>query len=394
MKKLNLMEKIDAWKKKRLEKKILSIEEQVQLIKKIDNSLSNVSLANLSIQCDTDDPHIVKKINRIEKKLLKLKTAYEDQIQEQSSEAIALKEIEEAFTKVSYSNDHFAIEPTDKILEQYIAKIDLQLVSIQNQSSTRDSFNLLINQIQFYLSHIADDEQLIDLKVADQSIEMQVLKIKKYLLSIKEIYQAKSDEVNAKKQLEKFHSTYEKEVYRVKVKIARLNHQIKVLKDNLWWIQLSKEDKKDWRSDLSFYIPNTLGYWLTLLSVAAEIVYLILLLSVMVRNYWVGICILVNIAFLLLLFTIAIKVKNYKKTFSFVSIGFGIYCILRIAYIIHGLMKVDLSTVPTIKLIFIYGANAYMILISILVGIHSYFKIKHQMLYLSENKITKFQLSK
>lgn len=390
MEKLKLMEKINEWKRKRLEKKIISKQEKVKLIKKIDTCLSNVSLSNLSFQCDTDDASIVKKINCIKKKLLKLKTVYEEKLQEESAEALKLKQMEEALSDVRYSNNHLAIEPTDKSLEQQIYKINQQLIKI----SSEECQSLLVDQIQFYLSNIANVEQSLNLKVADKAIEKIVLKIKKHLLKIKKIYQAKNDEINAVKQLEKFHSCYEKEVYRVKVEIAHLNHQIKVLKDNLWWIQLSKEEKKDWQSDLSFYTPNTLGYWLTLLSVAAEILYLILLLSVMVRNYWVGICILVNIAFLLLLFTIAIKVKNYKKTFSFVSIGFGIYCILRISYIIHGLMGVDLSTIPTIKLVFIYGANAYMILISILVGIHSYFKIKHQMLYLSENKITKFQLSK
>ncbi|UKI50329.1 MAG: hypothetical protein L6U99_02505 [Clostridium sp.] len=64
---------------------------------------------------------------------------------------------------------------------------------------------------------------------------------------------------------------------------------------------------------MSFYRANVSGYYVTLTMILFEIIYMILTLSIMERNYWVGIMILANIAFLLFLFSCAIKIKNYKK---------------------------------------------------------------------------------
>lgn len=339
MKKLNsIREKLQSVTKARLEKKLLKKEGRISLLKEVDERLSEVVLPDVTIKIDSKNEFVQTKLASVQKKLLK----YEDQIAKTAS--------------ATEKN----LQLLDKKIQKENKKYESKLKKAPNKKEQLEAKHL----------HKLD------------------------------VFNAKIEKANNSKQkktmklLAQSHTTYEKEVYKVKVEIAHLNHQNKVINDNLWWNNLPNEEKKEKRTDLSFYIPDVLGYWLTLLSVIGEIVYLILLLSEMQRTFWVGICILVNIAFLLLLFTIAIKVKNYKIKFSYVSIAFGLYFILRIAYIIHGLMGVDLSAYSTVKLAFIYGANAYMILASIFVGVHSLIKIKHQMRYLSENKITKFQLSK
>lgn len=347
MKKLNsIIQKIKNNKYKRLEKDLHNNENKITLLKEIDVCLADAILPDVTLKIESKDDFVQKKLNKSQKTLSKSKENYE------SRTAKTLRTTEKKLKSLEQK-----ISKEKKCYEAKLKKIPAEK---EKQLKTLEEKHLKTQTVY----------------------ETKIEKVKKSSLK-------KTDKI-----LENFHTIYEKEVYKVKVKIAHLNHQNKVINDNLWWINLPEEEKKDKRTDLSFYIPDTLGYWLTLLTVAAELVYLVLLLSEMEKTFWVGTCILVNIAFLLLIFTVAIKVKNYKKKFSYISIGFGLYCILRISYIIHGLMGVDLSAFSTVKLIFIYGSNAYMIIASIFVGLHSYFKIKHQIAYLDENKITKFQLSK
>ena len=225
-----------------------------------------------------------------------------------------------------------------------------------------------------------------------KKVEKKLLKLKN--AHSKRVNQTSLEDKTAKKLLDKFNFVLEKSIYKIKVKNAYLKHQVKVSSDKLWWQEMPKEEKKERRSDLSFYRPDKLGYSLTLLSVVAELTYLIMLLSIMVRSFWIGITILTNIVFLLLLFTIAIKVKNYKKTYAYWSFGFGVYCIIRISWIITGLMGVDLVSATAMKQGFIWGCNIYIILASFAVGIQSLMKIKHQEIYLKEEKISNIQLSK
>lgn len=401
MKKLNLIKKMKDSRKRRLMKKVQEKESKVSQLKKVDESLANLTLTNLTLlpkptqtsKAEKQHFKIEMKLYKMEKKLLKLKEAYYKELEIKKPILTELDKIKEELATIEIVETSLKVKTTTKSIEKQIAKINEILIQIEKNPKTKEYTSSILFAICDYLSHLDVSSKAFRL---DSSFQLGKIskKLEDHILSIRNLYLKKIDIAYANKKLKSYTEAYETDVYTVKVTIARTTHKIKVLKDVLWWMNLSKEEQKDRRSDLSFYVADTLGYWLTLLSVVAEIVYLILLLSVMERTFWVGICILVNIAFLLLLFTIAIKVKNYKKIFSYFSIVFGLYCILRIAYIIHGLMGVDLSGVPSIKLLFIYGSNAYMILASIFVGIRSYFKIRHQMIYLSENKITKFQLSK
>lgn len=265
-----------------------------------------------------------------------------------------------------------------KNIDLALSEVTFENFSLKNKSDHPYVQNRL-DSIEKRLGHIKQEYS--------RALEVQKKK------NLEEINDSKNED-KVKKLYEKFQAELEKQIYKIKVEIAHLKHNNKVTEDKLWWQMLTKEERKERRSDLSFYRPDVQGYWLTLLSVVAEIIYLILLLGIMDRAYWVGITILVNIVFLLFLFTIAIKVKNYKKLFGFCSIGFGFYCIVRLAWIIQGLMKVDLSGASSINQGFIYGSNIYMILISIYVGLRSLIKIKQQEIYIKEEKISKIQMSK
>ncbi|MCM1130879.1 MAG: hypothetical protein NC310_03955 [Roseburia sp.] len=380
MRKFNLGKRIVKRKKIRLENKIAKIQDKIQVLKKVDDVLSKITLENLALPNQPLKKAALEErlLYKLQSQLMKLKKAYQNELEKEKLELQALNNLKMALEGVTVKDQALVIAKEDQYLEKRINKIN-QLLKLYGE----ESIFLVEAKIKGIPTSLDLEKSSLDSK-----------KLEKLLFELEAYYKKKVEKVYALKQEKKYRRAYEKNVYKTKVSIARLLHQNKVKKDMLWWNCLSKEEKKERRTDASFYIVDSIGYWLTLLSVAAEILYLILLLSVMVRTYWVGITILVNIAFLLLLFTMAIKIKNYKKAFSYISILFGLYCILRISYIIHGLMGVDLNTIPTVKLIFIYGSNAYMIFISIFVGIRSYFKIKHQIAYLSENKITQFQLSK
>ncbi len=325
-------------KQDQLKKKIEKREKKIELLKEIDKNLENVSFEKLSLGNKSNSLYVQNSLNQIERKLQKCKKKY-------------------------YATEKKAKDSRPKAVKK-LKKIEEKLLKLEKSTTKED-----VKQ-QKKLEKMRKKHSLWE-KIASEHENPKVLK-------------AYAD----------FQVEQEKQVYRVKVQVAHLRHRNKVTKDRLWWQLLSKEERKERRSDLSFYTPDVQGYWFTLLSVVAEIVYLVLLLGIMVRTFWVGITILVNIAFLLFLFTIAIKVKNYKKAFSFCSIVFGVYCIVRITWVIQGLMGVDLSEATMVKSGFIYGCNIYMILASVYVGLRSLYKIKRQEIYLKEEKISKIQLSK
>ena len=130
-------------------------------------------------------------------------------------------------------------------------------------------------------------------------------------------------------------------LYKLKKKACDYTRKIKKTNDDIWWLNLPKEEKNEQNTNLSFYKLDSGNYWLILLVTAIELYYLIILLAMMERSFYVGIVILFNIGVLLFLFTCAIKVRAYKKVFSYSMMAYGIYCALRFA-IIPLLMKVDL----------------------------------------------------
>ena len=181
-------------------------------------------------------------------------------------------------------------------------------------------------------------------------------------------------------------------LYKLKKKACDYTRKIKKTNDDIWWLNLPKEEKNEQNTNLSFYKLDSGNYWLILLVTAIELYYLIILLAMMERSFYVGIVILFNIGVLLFLFTCAIKVRAYKKVFSYSMMAYGIYCALRFA-IIPLLMKVDLyngsSKMWQIIICLIISG-----IISIMAGFNSMLKYNRQIKYINDGKIVLKKLSR
>ena len=181
-------------------------------------------------------------------------------------------------------------------------------------------------------------------------------------------------------------------LYKLKKKACDYTRKIKKTNDDIWWLNLPKEEKNEQNTNLSFYKLDSGNYWLILLVTAIELYYLIILLAMMERSFYVGIVILFNIGVLLFLFTCAIKVRAYKKVFSYSMMTYGIYCALRFA-IIPLLMKVDLyngsSKMWQIIICLIISG-----VISIMAGFNSMLKCNRQIKYINDGKIVLKKLSR
>lgn len=181
-------------------------------------------------------------------------------------------------------------------------------------------------------------------------------------------------------------------LYKLKKKACDYTRKIKKTNDDIWWLNLPKGEKNEQNTNLSFYKLDSGNYWLILLVTAIELYYLIILLAMMERSFYVGIVILFNIGVLLFLFTCAIKVRAYKKVFSYSMMAYGIYCALRFA-IIPLLMKVDLyngsSKMWQIIICLIISG-----VISIMAGFNSMLKCNRQIKYINDGKIVLKKLSR
>lgn len=181
-------------------------------------------------------------------------------------------------------------------------------------------------------------------------------------------------------------------LYKLKKKACDYTRKIKKINDDILWLNLPKEEKNEQNTNLSFYKLDSGNYWLILLVTAIELYYLIILLAMMERSFYVGIVILFNIGVLLFLFTCAIKIRAYKKVFSYSMMAYGIYCALRFA-IIPLLMKVDLyngsSKMWQIIICLIISG-----VISIMAGFNSMLKCNRQIKYINDGKIVLKKLSR
>lgn len=181
-------------------------------------------------------------------------------------------------------------------------------------------------------------------------------------------------------------------LYKLKKKACDYTRKIKKTNDDIWWLNLPKEEKNEQNTNLSFYKLDSGNYWLILLVTAIELYYLIILLAMMERSFYVGIVILFNIGVLLFLFTCAIKVRAYKKVFSYLIMSYGIYCALRFA-IIPLLMKVDLynGSSKMWQIIICLIISGF---ISIMAGFNSMLKCNRQIKYINDGKIVLKKLSR
>ncbi len=181
-------------------------------------------------------------------------------------------------------------------------------------------------------------------------------------------------------------------LYKLKKKACDYTRKIKKTNDDIWWLNLPQEEKNEQNTNLSFYKLDSGNYWLILLVTVIELYYLIILLAMMERSFYVGIVILFNIGVLLFLFTCAIKVRAYKKVFSYLIVSYGIYCALRFA-IIPLLMKVDLynGSSKMWQIIICLIISGF---ISIMAGFNSMLKCNRQIKYINDGKIVLKKLSR
>lgn len=95
-----------------------------------------------------------------------------------------------------------------------------------------------------------------------------------------------------------------------------------------------KEDLKELRIEKSLYKANGLSYYLVLLSIVLNGVFLIRTLNVIDKTYSVGLIILFNIFISLLLFLGAVRLKTYAKNWTYITTVVGVVQVIRAIFFI------------------------------------------------------------
>ncbi len=152
---------------------------------------------------------------------------------------------------------------------------------------------------------------------------------------------------------------------------------------------LSAEEKalQEKKVDLSFYKPDTLSYKMILSTTVLELIFLIIMCSTMDLTYLIGLFILVNICFLLLLFTVALEVKVYTPRASIISFVFGGYSLARF-------MIIPFILGVTSNIVMLYIICGVMAALTIGTGMISTVKVLQQRKYRADGKINAIQVSK
>lgn len=112
--------------------------------------------------------------------------------------------------------------------------------------------------------------------------------------------------------------------------------------------KLTEKEKKAY---VSLYKKDSLSYSLTLCAIIAELVFVVGILDVMEVSFWMGITVMVNIAVLFMLFTCAVKMNIYNRTWAMVALALGVYFLVRQFVIVPGILK------PYDRQIMIMAAN-------------------------------------
>ena len=95
-------------------------------------------------------------------------------------------------------------------------------------------------------------------------------------------------------------------------------------------------------SKIASFRPNSISYMLTLLSVAFEMAYTVMILDVIESNNKVFGVVMVNIVMLFGLFYLAVKEKNYSSKAGIISLFIALYMIIRTFTVIPNyLMPTD-----------------------------------------------------
>ena len=100
-----------------------------------------------------------------------------------------------------------------------------------------------------------------------------------------------------------------------------------------------KMTEKEKKAYVSLYKKDGLPYSLALCAIVAELVFVVGILDVMEVSFWMGITVMVNIAVLFILFTCAVKMNIYNRTWGIVALVLGVYFLVRQFVIVPGVLK-------------------------------------------------------
>lgn len=100
--------------------------------------------------------------------------------------------------------------------------------------------------------------------------------------------------------------------------------------------KLPEAEKK---ARVTLYKKDGVSYALTLLATLAEFVYIVAILDVMPVSYLMGLAVIVNIFFLFLLFTCAVKINVYEAKWAGIALVAGGYMVLRALAVVPLVLK-------------------------------------------------------
>lgn len=98
-------------------------------------------------------------------------------------------------------------------------------------------------------------------------------------------------------------------------------------------------DEKQKKVHVSLFRKEKISYSLTMFAIIAELVYVIGILDVMNKSYWMGITVMVNILMLFVMFTCAVKMNVYDKKWAFIALVVAVYLIIRQLILVPMVLK-------------------------------------------------------
>lgn len=142
------------------------------------------------------------------------------------------------------------------------------------------------------------------------------------------------------------------------------------------------------------YQANSLSYWLMLLVVLLEVIYIIVFLNSMYVSYMEFPVLIINLIFTLFLFLSAMKVKVYNKTWTIINFIFSIYLIIRIFVVVpfvavdHEALLDESGQIVQAAISYadlrtkLYVLSGIMLGLVLLANVRSYLKIRERNLHL------------
>ena len=129
-------------------------------------------------------------------------------------------------------------------------------------------------------------------------------------------------------------------------------------------------EEKQKKVHVSLFRKEKVSYSLTLFAIIAELVYVIGILDVMNKSYWMGITVMVNILMLFLMFTCAVKMNVYDKKWAFIALVVAVYLVIRQLVLVPIVLQrsIDVSIMNK-AIVFCFGIIAMFLVSGMLVFI-------------------------